>query len=116
MESKSLKQNLKKKLAIATMAASLGVSLGVPVGDVLADDLESQSPPGYSRQDKDNMSSEQIKGKSSYQNKMSNQGKESIQGKFKSKQGKMDSNLKDLESSQGKVGYKVEPKSTPVKN
>lgn len=115
MESKSRKQSLKKNLAIATMAASLGVSLGVPVGDVLADDVRSSSPPGYSRQDKDNVASGQLDG--------SNQGKiDSVQGKFKSNQvkiestqGKVDSTQKDVESTQGKVGYKVEPKSEPVK-
>ena len=114
MESKSGKQNLRKKLAIATMAASLGVSLGVPVGDVLADDTKASSPPGYSRQDKDNAASVQTK--LSNQTKMSNQGKiESVQGKFKADQGKVDATQKDVESSQGKVGYKVETKSEPVK-
>ena len=107
MESKSRKQNLKKKLAIATMAASLGVSLGVPVGDVLADDVKAGSPPGYSRQDKDNAAAVQTK--LSNQTKMSNQGKiESVQGKFKETPEKVG-------SSQGKVGYKVETKNAPVK-
>jgi peptidoglycan hydrolase CwlO-like protein len=114
MESKPRKQDLKKKLAIATMAASLGVSLGVPVGDVLADDAKASSPPGYSRQDKDNAASVQTK--LSNQTKMSDQGKiESVQGKFKSNQGKVESGTTDLTSSQGKVGYKVETKSEPVK-
>jgi len=114
MESKSRKQDLKKKLAIATMAASLGVSLGVPVGDVLADDVKASSPPGYSRQDKDNVASGQLK--YSNQNKMSNQGKiESVQGKFKSDQVKVEATQKDAASSQGKVGYKVETKNAPVK-
>jgi len=121
MESKSGKQNLKKKLAVATMAASLGVSLGVPVGDVLADDVKAGSPPGISRQDKDNVASGQLK--YANQTKMSNQGKiDSVQGKFKSNQGKIESvqgkikeNPENVGSSQGKVGYKVETKNTPVK-
>jgi hypothetical protein len=114
MESKSVKQNLKKQLAVATMAASLGVSLGVPVGDVLADDVKASSPPGYSRQDKDNAASGQMK--YSNQTKMSNQGKiESVQGKFHSNQVKMQETTKNVESSQGKVGYKVETKNAPVK-
>ena len=108
MESKFRKQSFKKNLAIATMAASLGVSLGVPVGDVLADDARSSSPPGYSRQDKDNVAAGQLKG--------SNQVKiDSVQGKFKSNQVKIESTQKDTTSSQGKVGYKVESKSEPAK-
>lgn len=114
MESKSRKQSFKKNLAIATMAASLGVSLGVPVGEVMADEVKTSSPPGISRQDKDNVASGQLK--YSNQTKMSNQGKiESVQGKFKSNQGKVEATQKEAASSQGKVGYKVEPKAEPVK-
>ncbi len=109
MESKSRKQRLKKNIAIATMAASLGVSLGVPVGDVLIGDAKADSPPSYSRQDKDNVASGQMK--YSNQTKMSNQGKiESVQGKFKSDQMKVESNRTDPAASQSKVGYKMEPK------
>ena len=105
MESKSQKQStngektssrlFKKNLAVATMVASLGVSLGVPVSDALADNERMSSPPGYSRQDNQDVASEQMK--------FSNQTKISNQAKWKSSQGKIESSQSKLESSQGKI-------------
>lgn len=74
-------RSLKQNLAVATVAASLGVSLGVQVGEALAVDVRLDSPPSpVSRQDKDRMTSGQIK--LSDQLKMSNQGKFSNQHKW----------------------------------
>ena len=71
--------SLKKSLTLAAVAASLGVSLGVPVADVLAANVKLESPPTpVSRQDKHNVSSEQLK--------YSNQLKQSNQLKIESSQ------------------------------
>jgi len=71
--------SLKKSLTLAAVAASLGVSLGVPVADVLAANVKLESPPTpVSRQDKHNVSSEQLK--------YSNQLKQSNQLKVESSQ------------------------------
>ncbi len=92
-EDKSLKDqkasggSFKKNLAVATIAASLGVSLGVPVGEVLAAGNNLSSPPGYSRQDKQNaastsMKSNQLKFKQSGQIKDAQKQKQSTQMKI----------------------------------
>ncbi len=53
-------RSLKKRLAVATVAASLGVSLGVPVSDVLAQDVTSENPPGYTLKDRVNEEMDQL--------------------------------------------------------
>ena len=102
MESKSQKQSLKKKIAIATMAASLGVSLGVPVGDVLADGQSTGNSSPMTVQQKGNPAPNVPK--------TSNQINESKQGKERPAQIKGEPTKEDRESTQSKVGYKVEPK------
>jgi hypothetical protein len=74
-------RSLKKNLDIAALAASLEVSLGVAVGDVLAASEKLSSPPALSRQDKDNVASEQLK--ISNQSKMSNQIKDKSSSQLK---------------------------------
>ncbi len=76
-EKKATGNSFRKNLAVATVAASLGVSLGVPVGEVLAAGNNLGNPPGYSRQDKQNVASESMK---------SNQYKFRQSGQFKDTQ------------------------------
>ncbi len=86
--------SFKKNLAVAAIAASLGVSLGVPVSDVLAAGEKLSSPPGYSRQDKFNQSS-QIKDRQSSQIKYQGQSSQ-----FKDRQS---TQIKDRQSTQMKL-------------
>jgi len=125
MESKSQKKSddrksgrsLKKNLAVAAVAASLGLSLGVPVRDALAQGENMESPPSYTIDGTDNVSSENLKSTIE-----SRQGKfkttiESKQGKFKSsvesKQGKFKSGssqlrLNAIESTQIKLDKEID--------
>lgn len=91
-------RSLKKYLAVATMAASLGVSLGVPVNEVLALDEKMSSPPEYSKQLKENVTSDQIKLKN-----------QSNQGKFKS-------SIHKGESTQIKLDQEVDANTQTLQN
>lgn len=125
MESKSMKtsdekkpgRSLKKNLAVAAVAASLGLSLGVPVRDALAQGENMDSPPSYTMDDTQNISSEKINSPIE-----SRQGKfkttiESKQGKFKSNQGKLDKRgssqlrLNAIESTQIKLDKQIDAKT-----
>ena len=114
-------RSLKKNLAIAAVAASLGVSLGVPVKDVLAVEEQLASQPEYSAiQDKQNISSEQLKENSLQQKLKSKQDKlkstqdkiDSRQDKFKSVQGKIESSQLKEVSDQGKMELAPEKAGT----
>lgn len=113
MESKSKKKSdtrkpgrsLKKNLAVAAVAASLGLSLGVPVRDALAQGENMDSPPSYTIDAPDTISSDNV-----------NSAIESRQGKFKttieSKQGKFKSSV---ESKQGKIKVNQKSGSTQLR-
>jgi hypothetical protein len=92
-------RSLKKNLAIAAVAASLGVSLGVPVKDVLA--VEGQVS---SIQDKQTITSGQLKEDAIQQKLQSKQGKiESKQDKINAVPNKLESSLQKEVSDQGKL-------------
>lgn len=93
-ENHELKQSsgsLGKNLAVAAVAASLGVSLGVAVEEVLAAEPKTNTPPAYSSQHKDKISSKQIK--------LVTQPNVSNQGKFhNSKQLKLGTQKQDIKT------------------